>query len=477
MALRGRFPVATTPQWLAGAFAWGFPGTGAAGHFNGKRLQSLGAAAPETGDIETANDIYSGSFELADSKIQASPDSIFEKAKAAPAFQKELQEFEWLKHFCVNPKHLHACFVGRALTAWCEISPSKGSVGSELARLALLTRLLPEIAKPLDANGQQPFVTALLLQVKNLKRTRIRTSDETITKALALAHAALVLDDANGLGAEASLLLETQLPLRILPDGGHVTGDQSKLLEIACAISTLEQSHGFRCGPQTRSSVDRLMQFLKMLKRGDNTFAFIPGTRDVSRLLQTFSGDQHLGLAPHSGFARLAQGKSVLIVDKALNADFSIHGRHLMVFSEFQSAAVVTARYHINLQTIAAGSFFEALGSRNSRRIFMAASGHDIRFEDQLPENTEARWLKISISETIKTTVTRDAATAMLVMPDHTVWQIMVRGARFIVEPEGHELYLKADAGPAATINWSIKKLAKPPATTKTRDNMPDLPF
>lgn len=477
MALRGRFPVALIPQRLMGVFAWEFAKTEAIAASGNKRLQRLVTALPDRDDADSANDIYAGSFEFAGIRMDGSPDSIFERAKSAPAFLKILREFGWLKRFSRNPKHLHACFVARMLTAWRGVSPNCGSFKDELARLELFTHHLPHIANPLDTAGQLPFVLAILLQVKNLKQARTPGADETIIKALAMAHAALVLDDMEGLGAEASLLLETHLPSRILADGGHVTGDQSKLLEIARAIASLEQAQRFRFGPQTRTSIDRLMQFLKMLQSGDGKFAFIADSAENKHAALCFSGEQHLSFAPQSGFARLTQGKSFLIIDRKLSADFSIHGRHLMLFSGFQTGADEVTQHQFRLQVADTGSFFDAPGSPNSRRIFMAASGHDIRIEDQLSESTSAQWLKISLSEVIKATVTRGAATAMLLMPDRTVWQITVRGAKFVVEPEGHDLFLKVGAGPPTTVNWSIKKLAKPATTGKTRDNMPDLPF
>ena len=130
-------------------------------------------------------------------------------------------------------------------------------------------------------------------------------------------------------GAERGLdlglrLLERALTRQILPDGGHVTRNPAVLLEVLRALvelrATLMAAHE-EVPLDLQGAIDRMAPMVRCLRHGDGRLALFNGAGEgeetnISRVLaQTGSRGKALLNAPHSGFHRMACGRTLIIAD------------------------------------------------------------------------------------------------------------------------------------------------------------------
>ena len=119
-------------------------------------------------------------------------------------------------------------------------------------------------------------------------------------------------------------LLESELARQVLPDGGHVERNPAVLLAVLRTLvtirATLVAAHE-EVPTDLQGAVDRMAPMVRCLRHGDGRLALFNGggegqETDIARVLaQTGSRGKALLSAPHSGFHRLACGRTLIIAD------------------------------------------------------------------------------------------------------------------------------------------------------------------
>ena len=142
--------------------------------------------------------------------------------------------------------------------------------------------------------------------------------------AAALALSGLCLDDSTGRLEVGLRLLEAECQRQILPDGGHVSRSPESLLHVyrcltmvsdALTAAQSEAPHG------VRNARDRIAPMLRFFRHGDGGLALFQGglecdARMISGLLARDDvRGQPFHHARHSGYQRLAAGRSILHLD------------------------------------------------------------------------------------------------------------------------------------------------------------------
>lgn len=291
-------------------------------------------------------------------------------------------------------------------------------------------------------------------------------------------------------------LLERALAGQILPDGGHVTRNPAVLLAVLrCLVTlraTLMAAH-VEVPAELQGAIDRMAPMVRCLRHGDGRLALFNGggeapETDVARVLaQTGSRGKALLSAPHSGFHRMACGRTLIIADTGappppgadadacagtLGFEMSVGRQRLIVncgaardpkwrtalrssaahstvvvddvnSSEVLSleglgrrpAHVIATRReaHGNLMIEASHDGYAHLfGLVHRRLIHMIPDGGEVLGEDILsgrPAGGEGR-ARFHLHPTVQASVLGDGVTVILKPPRGRAWHFKVQGAR-----------------------------------------------
>ncbi len=177
---------------------------------------------------------------------------------------------------------------------------------------------------------------SLLWQGRRLSRRAwaLPAGPDRITGAAALCLLGLVVPERQRWIMQGYELVNREIGLQILADGGHVSRSPAAHLSILFDLLTLHgalQALG-RPGPiALRGALDRMLPMVRFFRHGDGRLALFNGGGEAAREMSEAAlahDDGHgrpFGFAPHSGYQRLAAGRSLVLVDagRAPPAPFS----------------------------------------------------------------------------------------------------------------------------------------------------------
>lgn len=168
--------------------------------------------------------------------------------------------------------------------------------------------------------------TALAVHMRHLRRlVAHRVPDARRLHALvALCHGGLALPGFEGHLDTGLRLLEQEIARQVWPDGGHIErcpATQAQVLgdclDLRAALLAADQD----VPDWLQGAIDRMPPLLRALRHGDGGLALFnggdEGRREVLDALfaRAKARGKPLSSAPHTGFHRLAAGRSVVIVD------------------------------------------------------------------------------------------------------------------------------------------------------------------
>ena len=197
-------------------------------------------------------------------------------------------------------------------------------------------------------------------------------------------------------GLDAGLrLLHREIDHQILPDGGHFQRNPSLQLAVLCRLvdirGCLEAAH-VEVPVNLQGAIDRMAPMLRSFRHGDGRLAlFNDGTEEDEGgidmvLAQAGAKGRPISSAPHSGFQRLANGKTLILMDAgapvaagddrahagALSFEMSVGKDRLVVNCGADADAETDAEWHQALRATAAHS---ALVVDDSNSIELSGAG------------------------------------------------------------------------------------------------------
>jgi len=302
-------------------------------------------------------------------------------------------------------------------------------------------------------------------------------------------------------GAERGLdlglrLLEHAVTHQILPDGGHVTRNPAVLLEVLRALvelrATLMAAHK-EVPLDLQGAIDRMAPMVRCLRHGDGRLALFNGAGEgeetnISRVLaQSGSRGKALLNASHSGFHRMACGRTLIIADTGrppppgadsdacagtLGFEMSVGRQRLIVncgaardpkwraalrssaahstviVGDVNSSEVLSARglgrrpahvtavrreAHGNLLIEAShDGYAQPFGLVHRRLIHITPDGTEVRGEDTVsgrPAAGDGR-ARFHLHPTVQASLLGDGATVILKPPRGSAWRFEAQGAR-----------------------------------------------
>lgn len=285
------------------------------------------------GDARLAQAFYKGHVTLEGRTVDVGAESVFSVVPPDAAWERALHGFGWLHNHrrsrsAIVTANAHACISDwlESHGRWHETAWTVEVAARRLASWLYNSEIVIREAPP----GLRQEVMASIgrhLRFVILAADGIRDPVERLSVRIAVTLAALSLDDCERLLARSVRALARELEAQILPDGGHLSRNPSRLVRLLGELVPLRNLFAARSLEQPQSlifSIERMLPMLRMMCHGDGGLALFNGAGDpefgaVSRLLDTDrTRGRALAQARHSGYHRLAAGASVVVFDTGM---------------------------------------------------------------------------------------------------------------------------------------------------------------
>jgi len=351
-----------------------------------------------------------------------------------------------------------------------------------------------------DALWRSRILTSMARQTRHLARAghRAGAAHERLMTAMALTVAALALPGCENEAEKGVELLRRELRLQIRPDGGHISRNPSRQLEIVVRLQMVLKALEARRLPTPgflRHMIGRAAAHVQLFRCGDGRLAVFNGGYEddgaalSSALTAVDEAVEPTGFARHSGFQRLEAARSVLIADIGAarggatatggfqsSASFHFSSARARLVVNCGSGAQLPGEWSAALRHAAAHSTLSvepreagAALNRNAiithrraedvrghlleiersfgaeidamkhvRRFYLAARGDDLRGEDRLIAPTPAirsGWrLRFHLHPGVKASLARDGRSIILALPNKEGWRFRCNCSRLSIE-------------------------------------------
>ena len=282
------------------------------------------------GNGELAAEFYQGRYLLLGTVVEAGAKGIFETPLPSPAAYRELHGFGWLGHLKEAGRELDRAHGRSLFQDWLDRQCYRMRVAHEIEvrarRMISLVQNGGFLLAGAPSSFAASFYASLGRQARSLygvPQTGLRPP-ERLQAAIALAYAAVGLTGLEGMSAPALARLGHELDQQILPDGGHLSRSPAQLLDLLVDLLPLRltlEARRHAVPPAINGAIERMLPMLRFFLHGDQGIATFNGSSDpamakVAAVLETDDTQgRPLAHAPHSGYARLEQGSTVVIVD------------------------------------------------------------------------------------------------------------------------------------------------------------------
>jgi uncharacterized heparinase superfamily protein len=284
-----------------------------------------------TSDPTLAADIYAGYFAFGGKIVNAHGRSPFELEPVSPGWARALAGFGWLRHLRAadtavaraNARVLVDDFLSLAgrptqIPAWePEVAARR--------MLAFLSQS-PVILDGADRGFYRRFMKGLGRTQLFLERELAAglTGEPRLLAIIALAELGLCTEGTRSLVRKGTKLLAEELDRQILPDGGHISRNPEKLLDLLPDLLPLRQAYtarGSQPPSQLLNAIDRMMPMLRLFRHGDGTLALFNGMGVTPpELLATILAYDDVRARPlmsarNSGYQRLEAADTIALID------------------------------------------------------------------------------------------------------------------------------------------------------------------
>lgn len=276
---------------------------------------------------------------------------------APQPWQRALHGFDWLVDIPLVPEDdLALTFrdLTRAMVAdWLARGAGRNTIAArtDVSARRLLSFLAHSdlVLDTADARTYDLYARQIARDAAHLLSEWRTLDDEGRIVALsAVAQAGLACDNGAVMHARAEAALLSELDRQILSDGGHLSRDPRVVPALLLDLIPLRQLYGVadRTAPAMLvATIARMIEFASVLRLGDGQLTRLSGRRAEHDL--TLPPLTLLGMPPQrwygaaSGFARVAEGSTVLLVDAG--ADRSSAGALSFEWSSGSIPVVVSA--------------------------------------------------------------------------------------------------------------------------------------
>lgn len=177
-----------------------------------------------------------------------------------------------------------------------------------------------------DEEFQDLFLDSVVRQVRHLSRALpgLHSGLPLLYAIKGLAYGGLTLEGRENYLEHALHMLDEQIDKQILSDGGHISRNPQKLLEVVRILIDIRaalRQGGYPSIAKIQHGLDRAVPALRFFRHGDGGFALFNGTQTnmadtiKNTVMQAGSKARTLNSLPHSGYERIAMGRTLLLAD------------------------------------------------------------------------------------------------------------------------------------------------------------------
>lgn len=323
-----------------------------------------GLIDPVPGRVAAANAFFAGTWTLKGHVVRTSGRPPWRVAAPNDAWAEELHGFSWLRHYRAAQGDT-AVAQARALVSgwlqrygrWHALAWQPHVTARRIMAWLASASLLFEGA---DMIWRCAVLRSIAEQARHLSRVAGTAPDGAprITAATGLAVSGLCLSEGKRRLERGLALLLREIEAQILPDGGHVSRDPDAHAQALADLLALKLALGEAQVPVPQAlsrAIDRMAPMLSFFRHGDGRLALFNGAQEgneqVFDALLARAGDPDassatLSHARHSGYQRLAAGRTLVIIDtgtaprgrfaerihaSALALEMSVGGHRLIV--------------------------------------------------------------------------------------------------------------------------------------------------
>ncbi|MCI0468243.1 MAG: hypothetical protein L0Y57_14795, partial [Beijerinckiaceae bacterium] len=240
-----------------------------------------------TSDPTLAADIYAGYFAFGGKIVNSHGRSPFELEGVSRSWACALAGFSWLRHLRAADTALARATARVLADDFMNLAgkPSHAPAWEpEVAARRMISFMSqsPVILDGADRTFYRRFMKALGRTQVFLERKIAGglAGEARLLAAIALAEFGLCTEGSGHLIRRGTKLLAEALERQILPDGGHISRNPEKLLDLLPDLLPLRQAYaarGLQPPPQLLNAIDRMMPMLRLFRHGDGALSLFNG--------------------------------------------------------------------------------------------------------------------------------------------------------------------------------------------------------
>ena len=304
-----------------------------------------------TADPTMAADFYAGQFIFAGQLVELHGQSPFDAEPPSRAWAEGLYGFGWLRHLHAANTALARDNARSLVAQFIKDGRQRGLVAAQplvaSRRVMAFLSHSPLVLEGADHDFYHAYLACVQADLRAM-RDASRLSDDPAAQLAVLCAATaagLCIEGAERLADRAGAALAEALDDQILPDGGHVSRNPRVLVELMLDLLPLKATYAAR-GMETPAAIidaiARIVPHIRMLRHGDGALALFNGmgATQVETLATIFACCDVAGgpamEAPHSFYARLEAGASLLLVDAGAPPPFAASGEAMAGAASFE---------------------------------------------------------------------------------------------------------------------------------------------
>ncbi|HEY8440329.1 MAG TPA: heparinase II/III family protein [Xanthobacteraceae bacterium] len=292
-----------------------------------------------TADATRASEIYAGRFAFAGKIVVCDARSPFDMAPPTEDWAVALFGFGWLRHLRAADSSITRSNARALLDEWMSATRARNAYAwrADVMARRILSWLSqsPLLLDDSDPEFYRRFMRSLARQVRQLRHTMgdARDGVPRLQASIALMYAALCMAGQQRQIRPAAKRLNEELTRQILPDGGHISRNPGALVELLLdllPLRTLFTARNIAPPAALLNAIDRMMPMLRFFRHGDGNLALFngmgPTPADLLTTILVYDDARGAPLtnAPHSGYQRVENGGSLVVMDTGGPAPFTV---------------------------------------------------------------------------------------------------------------------------------------------------------
>ena len=308
-----------------------------AGLLPGQKI--IGLALPlsslHVGDKQKASAFYHGKFKFFGEQFLRTENNVFAEQGMSSNWQKELHRFAWLADMQACGRELSRGQARALILEWISLIKTPGFsrwTGQAYKSDVLARRIIswvqyaPFLLKGCSEDFSGKFYASIRQQAGWLYR-RAHTENNGLKRLqanIALTYAIVGFEGLESLRAKTFERLAGELDRQILADGGHISRNPQVLRDLLADLVPIRmalEAKRLEVPAAMNAALERMLPALRFFTYMDGGLAVFNGVNDTRagltrRILETDAVcGRPLSDARHSGYMRLQQGNSTIMID------------------------------------------------------------------------------------------------------------------------------------------------------------------